>query len=90
MYRRQFTAGKDNAVCLLSSKHTKTIFNVCACTTNFKIIYVKVVLYVRGCAACINSAALLLLNITIQSQLSIKPKKKKQQQQKNIKGDVTM
>ena len=62
MYRKQFTAGEDNVVCFLTIKHTKAIFNVRAFTANFKIPCVKEVLYVRGRAACINSAALLLLD----------------------------
>ena len=75
MYRKQFTAGEDNVVCFLSIEHTKAIFNVRAFTAYFKIPYVKEVLYVRGRAACINSAALSLLNITTQSQSSIHQKK---------------
>ena len=75
MYRKQFTAGEDNVVCFLSIEHTKAKFNVRAFTANFKIPYVKEVLYVRGRAACINSAALSLLNITTQSQSSIHQKK---------------
>ena len=73
----------------MSVEHTKAIFNVRAFTAYFKIPYVKEVLYVRGRAACINSAALSLLNITPQSQSSIHQKKiiiKK----KNSKGDATM
>ena len=44
MYKKQLTASKVNDVRLLSSVHTKTIFNVRASTINFKMKYVRVVL----------------------------------------------
>ena len=46
----QRTAGKNNVVHHLSSVLTKTIFNIRARTTNFKMMYIRVVLYmcVRG------------------------------------------
>ena len=65
MYKRQHTASKDNVLCLLSSRLTKT-FNVRTCVANIKRRYVRVVL-----CTCIHDSELLLESVYIMKVVDL-------------------